>query len=442
MIAHEATCAGQKRPAHPQACEHVFPAPKLLRIGVFKDGHVVDERLIEQRANVTVGTSRKATFVVHASNCPAPFKLFERIGGDYVLNFLDGMSGCVAMPAGLADLASLKDEAHRVGPAYQVKIPDDARGRIVIGDATFLFQFVEVPRIAERIQLSRAVQGGLASRFDWSFAAFAAVTFALHFGAVAASAHWDPEVSDGVTVGLIEMAATSAVKGDGEEKNESATLVDPKPPIEAVEHSTVGPEFADGIVPDPTFAIANLGARGGPNGSGMVHRSREATADVSRLGATWLGATTLWSKSKKPPMLGAHYLVQVKAHSRHSESVLASSATSTPAVVDLVTSLESLERRVYSCYKEASDANPTIAGQGRVDLTFEVGSSGSVESMKIRHSGIGRAVSKCIVDEAQNAFVPESGISVKVSYTLRRKWEWQEEYKACVSDLDQIRDLP
>ena len=41
---------------------------------------------------MTIGQSEKAMFVVPTSAVPAQFKLFELIGSDYYLNFLDGMS--------------------------------------------------------------------------------------------------------------------------------------------------------------------------------------------------------------------------------------------------------------------------------------------------------------------------------------------------------------
>src|SRR5262252_8637312 len=66
--------------------------PKVLRIGLVAAGRILEERIVKQRTSVTVGPSEKSTFVVQA-NLPVQFKLFELIGGDYYLNFLDGMTG-------------------------------------------------------------------------------------------------------------------------------------------------------------------------------------------------------------------------------------------------------------------------------------------------------------------------------------------------------------
>src|SRR3954462_3088012 len=67
--------------------------PKVLRIGVVQAGRVSEERIIKQRTHVTVGPSEKNMFVIATSTVPATFRVFELIGNDYHLNFLDGMTG-------------------------------------------------------------------------------------------------------------------------------------------------------------------------------------------------------------------------------------------------------------------------------------------------------------------------------------------------------------
>ena len=71
--------------------------PKVLRIGLVQAGRVVEERIIKQRTSVTIGQSERSMFVIQSQNVPAQFKLFELVGSDYYLNFVDGMSGRVAL---------------------------------------------------------------------------------------------------------------------------------------------------------------------------------------------------------------------------------------------------------------------------------------------------------------------------------------------------------
>src|SRR5450755_5079014 len=71
--------------------------PKVLRIGLVQGGKVIEERVIKQRTSVTIGPSEKSMFVIPSKAIPPNFKVFELQGGDYYLNFLDGMTGRVAL---------------------------------------------------------------------------------------------------------------------------------------------------------------------------------------------------------------------------------------------------------------------------------------------------------------------------------------------------------
>ena len=183
---------GQQQPGRPGQMTAVMRAvatqtgPKVLRIGLVQAGRVIEERIIKQRTSVTVGQSEKSTFVVPTPNIPPAFKLFELIGNDYYLNFVDGMNGRVALATGISDLANLRGQAKRVGPAYQVRLTEEARGKVIIGDVTFLFQFVAPPPPQPRPQLPLSVKGGIASQIDWTLTIIAAFSFMFHFGFIGA----------------------------------------------------------------------------------------------------------------------------------------------------------------------------------------------------------------------------------------------------------------
>lgn len=170
-------------------------------------GRVAQERLIRERTHVTVGADEKSVFVTAARDVPRDFRLFELVGNEYALNFRDGMSGRVAVVAGVWDLRDLKARARRTGQGtFQVRLSDDSRGKIVIGDDTFLFQFVIPPPQQPRPQLPLAVYRG-ATPTDWPTTIIAAVAFLVHFLAVGALySDWlDPIVDRELEVaGLVE----------------------------------------------------------------------------------------------------------------------------------------------------------------------------------------------------------------------------------------------
>src|SRR5437868_7980984 len=146
-------------------------------------------------------------FVIATSSVPASFRLFELVGSDYHLNFLDGMTGRIALPTGISDLSLLKGQARRTSQgAYQIRLTEDSRGKVVIGDTTFLFQFVAPPPIQPKPQLPVAVLRG-ASSIDWNTTIIAALSFLFHFMLLGAIySDWlDPVVDDEVSVaGLID----------------------------------------------------------------------------------------------------------------------------------------------------------------------------------------------------------------------------------------------
>ena len=183
--------------------------PKVLRIGLVQSGRVIEERIIKQRTSVTIGTSEKSMFVIPTQSVPAQFKLFELIGSDYYLNFLDGMKGRVALQTGISDIEGLRGQARRVGNAYQVRLTEEARGKIVVGETTFLFQFVAPPPPQPRPQLPLSVKGGLASQIDWDLTIIAAFSFLLHFGLIGAMySDWmDPPVNEDFNIqGLVDLS--------------------------------------------------------------------------------------------------------------------------------------------------------------------------------------------------------------------------------------------
>src|SRR3954463_12922317 len=212
--------------------------PKVLRIGVVQGGRVAEERIIKQRVHVTVGANEKNMFVVSTQNLPPTFRVFELVGNDYHLNFLDGMTGRIALPTGISDLNMLKGQAKRNAQgAYQVRLTEDSRGKVVIGDTTFLFQFVAPPPIQPKPQLPVAVLRG-ASSIDWNTTIIAALSFLFHFlllGSIYSD--WlDPVVDDEVSVaGVIDSLKSLPPPPPVEDQPAEKQVADAKQPEKAPE---------------------------------------------------------------------------------------------------------------------------------------------------------------------------------------------------------------
>ncbi|HEY2516315.1 MAG TPA: AgmX/PglI C-terminal domain-containing protein [Polyangiaceae bacterium] len=267
---------GQGRPGQMTAVMRAMAqatGPKVLRIGLVQGGRVIEERVIKQRTTVTVGASEKAMFVIPSNVVPAQYKLFELVGNDYHLNFLDGMSGRVALATGITDIAALKGQAKRVGNGYQVKLTEEARGKIVVGETTFLFQFVAPPPVQPRPQLPLAVKGGLANQIDWNLTIIAAFSFMLHFGLIGAMySDWmDPIVNDDINIqGLIDLT-----------KNLPTPPIEDKAPVDDKANDKKEAEAAKPAAPSGGKSAAK---GGGPKTSDAQAAKLAAAAEALQVG--------------------------------------------------------------------------------------------------------------------------------------------------------------
>lgn len=235
--------------------------PKVLRVGLVQSGRVVEERIIKQRTHVTVGPSEKNMFVIATGNVPPTFRLFELVNNEYCLNFLDGMTGRVALPTGISDLTVLKGQARRSPQgAYQIRLTEDSRGKVVVAETTFLFQFVAPPPVQPKPQLPVSVTRG-ATGIDWTTTMIAAVSFMLHFMAIGAVySDWlDPIIDDEIAVaGLID----------------SVKALPPPPPVE--EKEVVAPE--PGVTDQKAETPTKSGGQKNPGNGAPGHMTAQAAA--------------------------------------------------------------------------------------------------------------------------------------------------------------------
>ncbi len=409
--------------------------PKVLRIGLVAAGRILEERIVKQRTSVTVGPSEKSMFVVQA-NVPAGFKLFELIGTDYYLNFLDGMTGRVALATGITDLVALKGQAKRVGPAYQVRLTEEARGKVVIGETTFLFQFVAPPPVQPRPQLPLSVKGGLASQIDWNLTIIAAFSFLLHFGLIGAMySDWmDPVVNDDLATSLSHMVQTPTEPPPVETAapDASATAADTAAPSAPSKAPSKAPSNSTPAAPAATVVAGLLNqaeqARiailasltGGANLAGAMKDDNGAPVDLNSLANREGGISNSTSGLNLPggqngpirPGTGPGGLQNL--HGDGTGPAVNSAATITKVVPVgeanfggasasvPVSNAEAVLRsqlapRARACYNAALAQDPTIAG--KLVLSIQIGADGGVTGVSA--SGMGGQLAGCISSAAR-----------------------------------------
>ncbi len=430
--------------------------PKVLRIGVVQGGRVAEERIIKQRTHVTVGANEKNMFVVSTQSLPPTFRLFELVGNDYHVNFMDGMSGRIALPTGISDLNMLKGQAKRSAQgAYQVRLTEDSRGKVVVGDTTFLFQFVAPPPVQPKPQLPVAVLRG-ASSIDWNTTIIAALSFLCHFMALGAIySDWlDPVIDDEVSVaGLIDSLKNLPPPPPIEEKPEEKPDENAKPekaaeapkaagaaqaagpkgpaaPMSARESAALsneldkidmavlafagtGPatagvlksgEVPTGSLDQAAASAAAVGAGGGDlnlKGGGGAIRPGAAGGGLAGIGSTGRGTGTEGSGS------GA------KVEGPKGNASVGGAAVSGGNVSNAARVVAGMRAGFRNCYQRGLAENPDASGSIR--LTIRVGAGGEVASVTPSSSGsLPASVVSCVVARAQAAQfdAPEGGSAV------------------------------
>jgi TonB family protein len=427
----------------------VATGPKVLRIGLVQAGRVIEERIIKQRTTVTVGTNEKSTFVIASSLVPPMFKLFELVGNDYYVNFIDGMTGRVALASGITDLNTLKGQAKKAGNVYQVKLTEEARGKVVVGDTTFLFQFVAPPPVQPRPQLPLAVKGGVASQIDWNLTIIAAFSFLLHFGVVGAMySDWmDPVVSDDLNLAsLVDMMKNIPPPPvtPTEEPNTNPTTDATAKAATPTKTSSgggkgtsgaTGRSSAAGSVGDKQAAAMSAQAEqmqlqmlaalnGGSSVQGALNRSDIPAVDLSQAAASSAGAGRgsgdLKLGSGGAPVQGGGKGGGLggigggtggqAAASAGSERVVkgptgsaqTGPATATVPISDADRVVAGLRNRFRKCYQDGLNSDPNMSG--KVLISAKVAPNGEVQSANIAsNSGLSPAVASCIARVVKNA---------------------------------------
>jgi hypothetical protein len=393
-------------------------------------------------------------FVIATSNVPATFRVFELVGNDYHLNFLDGMTGRIALPTGISDLSMLKGQARRTSQgAYQIRLTEDSRGKVVIGDTTFLFQFVAPPPIQPKPQLPVAVLRG-ASSIDWNTTIIAALSFLFHFlllGSIYSD--WlDPVVDDEVSVaGVIDSLKSlpppppveepPTEKPDTDAKPEKAADKAPAAPTNA------GPKGPAGQMSEKQAAalhneldqleMQTLGALSstGPATAGVLKGSEVATSALDAAAASNAGVGAGTGDLKlgsgggaiRPGQGGTLAGIGSSGRTGGTEGTgsgekvagpkgnasVGGAAVSGGTVSNASRVVAGMRAGFRACYQRGLAENPDAAGSIR--LTIRVGAGGEVAGVSASQSGsLPASVVSCVQARAQAAQfdAPEGGSAV------------------------------
>jgi hypothetical protein len=397
-------------------------APKLLRIAMVRGGRVLEERLFKRPGDVTIGDHLNATFALASGTL---FTLFERRGDGYVLAVGEGMKARVLTEQGVLTVGG------SAGPPQRVPVGEDARGRVVVGEVTFLFQFVVPPPATARPQLPLAVKGDLASRIDWDLTILVAFSFLLHFGFVGAiySDWMDPvDMQDRPVQGLIDLSKPMAPP-PVEPAPETVTSSNDKP---APESKSVTIEESREVRVRPSseqraqalaraaeaMAMEKLGSLGGPTAVGHVLRKGDLPiADLTNAASASVGVTHDGSELKMPSSSGTITPgetsrglqdIAVREGGKHGNGpgdergvqgpavdVRTGAPTTSGPIADAESVVASLRRRFRRCYEKGLAHDSAMSGS--VVVAAKVSPNGEVSSVDAKNvQGLSSDVVSCI----------------------------------------------
>lgn len=455
----------------------VTEGPKVLRIGVVRAGRVIEERVVKQRTTVTVGTAETSMFVMSGGAVPPSFPLFALISGDYYLTLADGMKGRIALPSGITDLDAVRGSAPVVDGAFRVKLGDDARGKVVLGDTTFLFQLVAAPPVQPKPRLPLGVKGTAGSAIDWSLTIIAACSFLFHFGIVGSMySDWmDPIVRDDITVGnLVDMMGRIPTP-ETVETPESIAMNDPKvaktpdktpdktqkaPSSTPASRSNTAPSHpgrsstsqssneksASLVAQAEAMEMQNLASlSGGPAVKNALDRSNVVAVDLSSAAERDVGVSNNPSGLKVTsggPVQGGNNrsgLAGISGNQRGTSNTSAGPETvvagptgiatvgapiPSGTVSDADVVVANMRGRFRSCYQTGLGGDPTMSG--KVLIAARIAPNGEVSSAEIAsNTGLSQGVAQCIANVVKRATFKGNGtgamLQIPVTFVQQAK---------------------
>jgi hypothetical protein len=429
------------------------PGERVLRVGVVRDGRMLEERVITGDA-LTVGPGEHADLVLPARDLARRHRLLQRRGGNWRLIPAPGMRGRIAASDGVVDLAD--------DPSPH-ELESDARGKLILGATTLLFQLVAAPPVRPRPQLPLSVMRRESG--DWGTTIIAALSFLLHFGIMGVLfSDWvDPVADQGVVVnGLVDsmraLPAPPVVETPGKIASTAPTPEKPTP----------APTHGHGQRGKPSDHAGTRGHTSDADAARLKHQLDEmamktlgalasngpATSDVLKGSEVPTNALDVAAKSTagvgdgdplhvgtsgapiRPGENGSLADIGNGHAADHSDTgkaqhVNAPKPSTQVWTKETVGTVDNAMRVVmgmrpgfHACYRRELENNPDA--HGKVQLTLRIGAGGEVDAVTATHSGnLSSHVIGCMVHRARLAqFDPPSEgsavISVPVSLVLNR----------------------
>ncbi|HKA86233.1 MAG TPA: AgmX/PglI C-terminal domain-containing protein [Haliangiales bacterium] len=443
------------------------PRPKILRIGVILGDKIVEERLIRDRGPVSIGQSARNTFSVPTPELPRSWPLFQLTGGRYVLHVSETMDGRISDGGQVLTLAQLKQtgRAQRVGQGptksgWLIAVTEASRGKIVIGEMTLLFQFVQAPPLQPRPQLPHSVKGSFTDRIDPYLSVVLSISLAVHIIVFCYFKFFvkdtNPPPPDVIPDQFARVVMTRpkpptppkepekpGMQNEGEKKEEKKAEKkgEDKPKVEEKEKPSAA-DIKAKVESSAVIRTLNQLAAKGKNGTAIATSDKEAWGDldkglkkVGQEGGVQIATTSSGTRTtgtgdvasgkeigvtgpEGPGSTGREKVEeQIKTRTEAGRLEGEGEVGLDPNVV--ATTIGRLyKQKVNACYQRGLKTNPNLGG--RVDIAFTVGVAGNV--IKASVSGFDSSVDSCIEQEVRRwRFTkPQAPAEFEIPFILRK----------------------
>lgn len=376
---------------------------RALRVALIQSGRIVEDRTFTGRAKITVGTGAKSTFLVPMADLPLSTPVFEVTRHGTALLFDAQTEGRLSLAGADAPLHHYVSGASTRGTRLCLPLPEDAKGRVSIGEVSLLFQFVEAPRPQVAAELPKGAHG-LVAQLDRSFLAILVLSLGAHFaGAGYLSRQPVPEerdlIMEEIVVDRFAKASLPPPKVKQPELAQAVVAEAPKP--KAAEPAKPHVAAARPSVEAIRDWVKKMGIIGaiGVNGSGfgdiLQNTGMKDVAEAMRDARNGLGVASVEDATagqrkgnatgvvSEIDPLGTDGVKDVGLGEKGATAITGRVTTEkiqvdTPEIDELTLSrwLQGRKPAIQSCYERELKRTPTL--QGRLVIRFAITSRGHV----------------------------------------------------------------
>jgi len=422
---------------------------KVLRVGVIHNGRILDEQVFRKAETIFIGDSEKSHFVVPSSSLPSKFPIFYFKSGRYELVIMENMTGKVFLKGKVIEIEEVikKGMLKKRGNAYILPLSQDSRGKVMVGSAIVLFQFIVPPPKPPKLKLPKSIRGSWTQHIDWPFVSIEGVLMVLGyiFFGVYLMGLPEPEPinlqdvsnrfakliapdleelkalddSDKKTEDTDANATSAAAKK--EEKKEDTGPKKPDKPRDAAtiqkEESLRVAEMQKKVAGKGLLKMIGSVGEGGQGGfisDVLGDGGKDRDMDTALAGVKQIGEATSSSQRSRKGDAGATETAKiddlnVKASDgkidikgRAEKAVVGRASVGSAAEVDGQIDSASMNKilrgsgaAIKRCYDKALLVNPTL--KGKVALSIMINTQGRVEAADVVEDTIGdKSVSSCI----------------------------------------------